>query len=300
MTFSVAHEVVIDDFERSNHRWHLDGWERRDSIAYEGRYCLAGSYANPPHHRFATASLDESWDLSLFDRATLAFWESHLLDLERGEKAALEISNDGGDSWDTLLVVRSVDQVWRRREIDLNDWCLGRSDPVRLRFTALTDSEGSPNRGWMLDSIALSVGNIVSDDFIAQSAQAGEWRFQITPNPSNETFLVTSRLPDAGRLRLYDLSGRLVMSRDVQCGETRVNISTTALSTGIYIARLEMGEQGAATQGRDSKVRPHPAQSTRDGADAKAQRLGRPGIPGRPFKIDLATVLVNPTSQTRR
>ncbi len=75
----------------------------------------------------------------------------------------------------------------------------------------------------------------------------------VTPNPASDRFLVSFAMPsgEAARLNLYDVSGRLVRSRDVTslgAGRHALQLDTRGLEAGLYIVELAQGGQRATTR----------------------------------------------------
>ena len=67
------------------------------------------------------------------------------------------------------------------------------------------------------------------------------------PNPFNPVSTISYELPEAGHVELgvYDLLGRLVMTlvnEQKQAGAYSVTFNASALSSGVYLYRISMGE----------------------------------------------------------
>jgi len=242
-SFAVQQQVVLDDFETGNHRWLLTGWHRDNSDARYGDWSLADRDAggvNAP--REAIAELDESWDLAFFDRVRLSFWERHEFDGNAGEQGWLEISADGGESWEQLLTAADTQQFWQLREVDLSDYCFGRSEPVQLRFRSETPEGASEAEGWFLDHLMLVVGNIVrADDDRAEFRST--FTLSIFPNPTNGRLMLEGSLPSPGMLSVSDVAGRLIYSNLLAAGRFGGVLPVNSLPTGVYLIRLASGGQ---------------------------------------------------------
>jgi hypothetical protein len=68
------------------------------------------------------------------------------------------------------------------------------------------------------------------------------------PNPFNSVVTVSVTLPRAAdvRVALYDIAGKIVRILEegrMEAGEHRVTLNANGLSSGIYFARLQSGNQ---------------------------------------------------------
>ena len=82
-----------------------------------------------------------------------------------------------------------------------------------------------------------------NDDDDARSAPAG---IALFPNPAqNQVTLQLTGQEHAGQARLYNPQGRVVAEQAMPTAATQVEVvfNTTALPDGLYMLRLETGEQ---------------------------------------------------------
>jgi len=110
--------------------------------------------------------------------------------------------------------------------------------------------EGSPcdTLGWTYDNC--KVDSMVS---VQEVAATDNYKLQIHPNPS--TGATTLSLPEAGRLSVYDLQGRLMQQTFISSAELELNyhgnytLHTTGLPAGMYVV-VHYGESGEVYRGK--------------------------------------------------
>ncbi len=74
-----------------------------------------------------------------------------------------------------------------------------------------------------------------------QSPPAPEEDWVVYPNPATTNVNVVYALPanDNATLQLFDLSGRLVIAKDISGGKSEFQLETTSLKTGIYFLEMQ-------------------------------------------------------------
>lgn len=85
-----------------------------------------------------------------------------------------------------------------------------------------------------LGSIVVSENSTLSTTGIAQT------RFRLSPNPTKESWTITSLAKPIESIKLYDLAGRLMQSTTPN--STVVNLSSAQLPKGIYMAVIQSNE----------------------------------------------------------
>ena len=245
-TFSILSEVLIDGFESSNRRWVPDGWRRSNRQSAEGAWSLydRSDYDGWIIPREVTAELDEQWDFTNFDRARLVFWETHCFDYRAGEYGALEIREVDGDDWQEVERFTGWQDWWHQRIIDLSEYCLGRTAPIRIRFLSETPDGSGYTPGWRIDEIELFVGNWVEAKDSEELPVKALTLFDPYPNPFNDRLIISYDIKHSGNMFLgvYDIEGRLVGTLEnkfVIKGSHRLTWDSPA--TGIYFVVLDMG-----------------------------------------------------------
>jgi hypothetical protein len=235
-TFAIEHDAVVDDFEQENQRWYLHGWYRSEDAALNGSYGLQDRRPGEPMDRERIAQLQESWNFGRYDRARLVFRERHEFDIDAGEEGYLQVFNGGG--WFTLLIVEGSQPWWAVREIDLTEFCEGRSVEIYPQFVTYGPQDDEPYSGWMIDDIELHVGNIVGTDEIVPELPVQAFLSLPAPNPTNGFCRIEYGSQEDAGLLIYDLSGRPVFSRRLSAGRGNVSLALDELPTGLYMLKL--------------------------------------------------------------
>jgi predicted outer membrane repeat protein len=130
-------------------RWYLEGAWQASTPAYEG----LTSWSSPIISQSSTAlTLNQDIDLTGLAQPELRFWQ--ILALEAADAAAVQVSVDAGQTWQTLGDYSSSSNTsdWTAQSFSLLPWA-GQS--VRIRF--LLDAGPTPphGAGWAVDSIAV-------------------------------------------------------------------------------------------------------------------------------------------------
>ncbi|WP_055442706.1 T9SS type A sorting domain-containing protein [Lacinutrix himadriensis] len=69
-------------------------------------------------------------------------------------------------------------------------------------------------------------------------ANETELTFDVYPNPAKNRIYVTSSLQES-QIQVYDITGKLVLAKDIQFGKNALDIS--AMASGVYLARMLSG-----------------------------------------------------------
>jgi hypothetical protein len=179
--------------------------------------------------------LEENWDLTAFYRFRLYFWDRHNFDEDSGESGAVEISTDGGESWEEVLELTGIQRWWRRYEIDLDAYTGEGFDNINIRFKTIIEENDIPENGWYIDEIYATTRTIVSADDSNISQPLSFSLSNPFPNPNNGLVTVSYQFPRSGIVSLFDMNGREVESKMVSMGSGKINFRTDKLSSGVYI-----------------------------------------------------------------
>lgn len=236
LPMDLENEAMIETFESENHRWTYDNWERIQDGTRDSSY-VANSHVEEKEDLPITTilSLEENWDLTAFYRFRLYFWDRHNFDEDSGESGAVEISTDGGESWEELLELTGIQRWWRRYEIDLDAYTGEGFDNINIRFKTIIDENDIPENGWYIDEIYATTRTIVSADDSNISQPLSFSLSNPFPNPNNGLVTVSYQFPRSGIVRLFDMNGREVESKMVSMGSGKINFRTDKLSSGVYI-----------------------------------------------------------------
>lgn len=247
-TFEITSEVLVDNFEKANRRWNIDGWQRSDQDQANGSWSLHDRPDNVELDllREATAEIDEDWNLAIFDRARLRFYEKHQFDSDAGERCILEIREINSNRWREATRFTGSQDTWQLRTIELPDYCLGRAEPVRVRFRTYTPRNSEPLDGMRIDDFQLLTGNLVDVNPEQNVNPVSMELSEPYPNPFNSTTTITYGLDRAAptRIAIYDLSGRevaTVVNGVIEAGYHSVVWDADEFPSGIYICRMNAG-----------------------------------------------------------
>ncbi|GAK03084.1 bacillopeptidase F [Geomicrobium sp. JCM 19037] len=128
---------------------------------------LSGNYNNAEDSYIGSPVLD----LSDVELAELHF--NYWQDIENNwDYGLVQVSSDGGDTWDEIAEFTGRDQEWAQAEISLNDY-LGES--IQLRFAFDSDSIIT-YAGWYIDDVTVvgtseSVDHVAENEDVASSVQ---------------------------------------------------------------------------------------------------------------------------------
>ncbi|NQU04964.1 MAG: T9SS type A sorting domain-containing protein, partial [Calditrichaeota bacterium] len=245
-TFEITSDVMVDDFERPSRRWDWDGYQRSDQVQAHGSWSLHDRPDNVELNlpREATAEIDEDWNLSIFDRARLRFWEKHEFDTRAGERCVLEIREINSNRWREVMRFTGSQNSWQIRTIELPDYCLGRAEPVRVRFRTHTPRNSENRDGMRIDDFQLLTGNLVDVESEIITTPVNLELSKPFPNPTNSRLSYTYSLPDNGVVELIDITGRIVLTQQLIQGVGTASLEMNRLPTGVYLLKLtSMGSQ---------------------------------------------------------
>ena len=132
-------------------------------------------------------------------------------------------------------VLLDKDHITHVKVIDV----VGSIDPAYATLdsfgNAINDSHPTPFNSCGFDLQAVGVinqGTLSRGDFAKNS-------IKIYPNPAKDHFTV--KLDGEAKVTLYDVSGRIVLERDIQSSE---HINTSGLSSGVYLVHITLSAQG--------------------------------------------------------
>jgi hypothetical protein len=234
----------LDDFETG-----LDGWDTGtgwglsssgnphsgDSLVTDSP---VGQYANNEDNPLTfTGGLD----LHAEDSAALSFWVLHALETDH-DFCHVEASRDGA-TWTTLLSLTGRQMTWTNYQVSLNGFVGTGCDSVLVRFRLVSDDQGT-DLGVYLDDVLIATG--VTPAYDPATPPARPTILSVGPNPARGTLGL--RVAGVGRgqirLRIYDVSGRVVRTLTASEGQTLVrwdglDDGGTILPSGMYHVRIE-------------------------------------------------------------
>jgi len=167
--------VFFDDGESGPGAWVAEGnWALSDEQAHSGRFAWhdspGGDYV---HGSNDSLTLAQPVALPADRPARLEFWDP--LDLGKGDHAYVEISLDGGQSWEILLDQTEVTNVaWTRRVVSLAAYA-GQSILLRFRLDARENEQVGD--GWYIDDVLITTApeNVYPLPFADDAETTANW-----------------------------------------------------------------------------------------------------------------------------
>ncbi|QRM88368.1 T9SS type A sorting domain-containing protein [Lacinutrix sp. WUR7] len=90
---------------------------------------------------------------------------------------------------------------------------------------------------WQKDGTSSFVNDATGCPTLSIASET-ELAFDVYPNPAKNRIYVTSNLQES-QIQVYDITGKLVLSKDLSFGKNAVDIS--AMAPGVYLARIFAG-----------------------------------------------------------
>ncbi len=118
-------------------------------------YNLNGNYQNNLPATYMTTT---SFDCSNVSEVFLSFWRWLCVESSTWDHAAIQISNNGGSTWQTVWQHSGgtlTDTSWRYQEYDITTWAAGYND-VRLRWVMGPTDSIIAYCGWNIDDVLVS------------------------------------------------------------------------------------------------------------------------------------------------
>ncbi len=239
-SFPILSGALVDDFEKSNRRWIQGDWYRVTGDAAAGDWCYADRRENIAFRlpREAVAELDETWDFSHFERAQIRFWEVHHFDQDVEEFGTVEAREIDSDNWLELARFTGNQEWWNQRTIDLSEFCMERSAPLKLRFRTYTQEDAEHSAGWRIDELELQTDDLVDAEPIDEVITDVSFLTFTYPNPTNGRLTFGYHLSEGGCLELIDLAGRNVINLPLPMGSSDISLNLDNLPAGTYLLKL--------------------------------------------------------------
>jgi hypothetical protein len=278
-TIAVADPVLVDDGEQDL-GWTLGvagdqaitgRWVREDPVGttYQpendhspvGTLCFITGNAPPgsPDGQNdvdggCTTLLSPVFDVAGADEAVVRYWRWYTNETSLDDDLLVDISSDGGATWQPFERVTETRQPWIEVEKSLR--CqINLTNQMRLRFIACDQATPSLTEAGVDD---VFIGKFAVTTGVANPGPAPAGRFglvSVHPNPFNPSVMVTYDVPSRTQvgLRIYDVHGRLV--RTLADGVLEAGMHTAIfdgrndgghdVASGTYFLELEASGQRA-------------------------------------------------------
>ena len=186
-----------------------------------------------------TTLLSPVMDLTPYDNPVMSYWRWYANAPATGANPAsdwwqVEITNDGGNTWQYLENTSQQDISWRRKAFRIAD-VIEPTASFQMRFIA----SDSTTIGEYLDGGSLveaAVDDIILYDLASGDAVEEEQGplVDIAPNPAQDQATLSGWMP-ASTVRVLDLNGREFWSHRVG-GSGRCTMDVSPWPAGIYVA----------------------------------------------------------------
>jgi len=171
-----------------------------------------------------------------------------------GLQATLKLELPGADSGDMHIPIPGGKEEWVQLEWDLAEAGPAPWERVVL-FMNFVDEEGelvTPGGGfdytWYLDDFRIEKIDDTSSELISSEVPQTLQLSQNYPNPFNPSTRIDFALPEAAQvaLEVYNMLGQKVVTLEngyLSAGQHSVTFDASDLSSGIYLYRLQAGDQ---------------------------------------------------------
>lgn len=212
-----------------------------------GVRCFVTGNANPGDTAGAndvdggrTTLLSPVFDLQGASWASVSYWRWYALATTMDDVFTVDITNDGGQTWQTLEVVDQSTYPWVKAEFDDLGSIIPLTDQMQVRFIA-EDTGGGSLVEAMIDDFVVVAANL--DPTAAEDVPTVAASLAAYPNPFNPRTTFNFVLPRDGRaeLRLYDATGREVarpVVGEYAAGPHAVEFDGATYASGVYLVRL--------------------------------------------------------------
>ena len=173
------------------------------------------------------------YDLTTVSSPVLKFSMAYEIE-EDWDYLYLECTINKGATWNNLATYTGNNSTLSAYEFDLENFASASSIIFRYRFVSdgYVEQEG-----------------VVLDDFIIEGATLNleeniQNNINLYPNPSNGNLTVTWKLTsEESNIKIYNVLGRLILSKNINDGQQRLDLNMTKEASGIYFIKLKVGNR---------------------------------------------------------
>ena len=173
------------------------------------------------------------YDLTTVSSPVLKFSMAYEIE-EDWDYLYLECTINKGATWNNLATYTGNNSTLSAYEFDLENFASASSIIFRYRFVSdgYVEQEG-----------------VVLDDFIIEGATLNleeniKNNINLYPNPSNGNLTVTWKpTSEESNIKIYNVLGRLILSKNINEGQQRLDLNMTKEASGIYFIKLKVGNR---------------------------------------------------------
>ncbi len=238
--------TLSDSAENGNGNWTMTGgWNTTTALFYSPANSFTesptGNYTNLTNR---TMTLTTGRNISSTPVTILTFW--HRYDIEIMDNAYVEVSSNGGTSWNSVKYFNGIQSSWKQEVLDITELA-NLSTSLRIRFSLISNRTGFAD-GWYVDNIKI----INYQDVLTGIGNNNETpnRFALEqnyPNPFNPSTTIKFQLAKSSfvKLTVFDVLGRQVESLvndNKEAGYYEVNFDASKFASGLYFYKIEAGD----------------------------------------------------------
>lgn len=238
---------LVDDFETEKTYWKMEGgWGlTRTFPPYEGYWSAHVNGGTSPYfpNMNATMTFLPGFDLTLAEEVALKYWVWYVTEKDN-DIFYLEVSTDSLH-WTVKDSLSGIDNTWKERAINLDDYAGGEKLWIRFRFIS---NESTHLIGILLDNVGIYLEHVTAvEKPLAAIPETWELH-QNYPNPFNPETTIRYGVPSEGpvKINIYTIRGEFVTTlvnnthtpgwyETVWNG---INNTGTPVSSGVYIYTL--------------------------------------------------------------
>ena len=192
-----------------------------------------------------TITLSGVLQLSNSSLPALTFWQRYNLyennTWNTYDYGYVEISRNGGFTWNTILEISRTNWSWHFIQLDLSNY---RTDSVKIRFHLSShNSQGGTADGWYIDDV--SIRDLATG--VTQIENSIPDKYSLTqnfPNPFNPSTNIMFDIPKESfvSLKVFDLLGKeyaTLVNEYLKPGSYSADWNASAYPSGVYFYRLE-------------------------------------------------------------
>ncbi len=221
-------------------------YQPEDDHSNPGTLCFVTGNANPGDTAGAndvdggkTTLVSPIFDLGDATWASLSYWRWYTDETNHDDDFLVEISNNGGASWQTLELVDDSAYPWVKAEFNDLGSIITLTSQMQLRFIAEDTGSGSLVEALIDDLEVVAIGDITG----AEETPVFAAKLKVHPNPFNPKTNFNFSLPHSGmvELRIFDATGAEVarpLAEEMDQGSHQLEFDASNLTSGIYLAQL--------------------------------------------------------------
>ena len=240
---------LLDDAS-SNSNWN-GGWGTTNSAYYSPSNSFTdsptGDYQNGANMVY---NLTQTIDLTDATSAMISYYAKWDIEADF-DFCQFQVSTDGGSSWDAQCGLYTVagsgpgtggiqpdaeplyegtQATWVLEEINMNDY-LGQI--VKVRFQLKSDG-GLRKDGFYFDDF-----QVMYNETAGAGLEALSMETKTIPNPaSNITYVSFSKVVTKGAIKVYDQSGKLVVTQSINQATNKLTLDVEKIPSGIYTIHI--------------------------------------------------------------